>query len=246
MPPEIRELDAGFKVLVESEMEKYRADTFWTKEPETVEWIRSFKNGDIFWDIGANIGIYSLFAAKMLPASVIWSFEPQFINFIRLVQNVGLNSIPNIVPLNIAFGRVSRITQFYAKENEPGKSGGQIDAPVDEHGNNYKPQEVLPMISMSGDDFLKYFDAPPPNHIKIDVDGREEGIIFGLQYVLGIPLLKSILVELNPESSNSNMVESLIKSCGFSVDNEFNKMQNHSRVRREQEGIKARNVVFTR
>ena len=38
----------------------FRAETFKTKEPETIEWIDSFKKNSVFWDIGANVGIYSL------------------------------------------------------------------------------------------------------------------------------------------------------------------------------------------
>ena len=46
---------------------KWRVDTILSKEPETIEWIDSFKSDSkekiIFWDIGANIGLYSLYAA---------------------------------------------------------------------------------------------------------------------------------------------------------------------------------------
>ena len=43
---------------------RFRLNTFWTKEPETLEWIRSFKKKNktiIFWDIGANVGLYSIY-----------------------------------------------------------------------------------------------------------------------------------------------------------------------------------------
>ena len=44
---------------------KWRVDSFFFKEPETLQWIDSFtnKNKIIFWDIGANIGLYSMYAA---------------------------------------------------------------------------------------------------------------------------------------------------------------------------------------
>ena len=43
---------------------KWRVKTFFTKEPDTLKWIDNFKEDEIFWDIGANIGLYSLYAAK--------------------------------------------------------------------------------------------------------------------------------------------------------------------------------------
>ena len=39
----------------------YRIDTFLTKEPETIDWINNFKSNSNFWDIGANIGLYSIY-----------------------------------------------------------------------------------------------------------------------------------------------------------------------------------------
>lgn len=44
----------------------YRGKNFYTKEPETVAWINSFNKKNTFFDIGANIGIYSLYAASLI------------------------------------------------------------------------------------------------------------------------------------------------------------------------------------
>ncbi len=54
---------------------RYRAETFPTKEPETLEWIESFNEKSIFWDIGVNIGLYSIYAVKYNNAQV-YAFEP--------------------------------------------------------------------------------------------------------------------------------------------------------------------------
>ena len=50
---------------VPNKVTKWRIETFYEKEPETLEWIDSFNNAKkiIFWDIGANIGLYSIYAA---------------------------------------------------------------------------------------------------------------------------------------------------------------------------------------
>jgi hypothetical protein len=42
---------------------KWRVRTFASKEPETLNWIDQFKDESIFWDVGANIGLYSIYSA---------------------------------------------------------------------------------------------------------------------------------------------------------------------------------------
>ena len=42
----------------------YRADTFSQKEPETLAWIDTFQKNSVFWDIGANVGLYSIYPVK--------------------------------------------------------------------------------------------------------------------------------------------------------------------------------------
>ena len=55
---------------VPNQLNRFRVDTFATKEPETLEWIETIPQGSTFWDIGANIGLYSLYAARARGCSV--------------------------------------------------------------------------------------------------------------------------------------------------------------------------------
>ena len=55
-------------IRISTPNEHHRADTYATKEPETIEWLRdNLRDGDVFYDVGANIGLYSLYAAKLQP-----------------------------------------------------------------------------------------------------------------------------------------------------------------------------------
>ncbi|GAG85937.1 unnamed protein product, partial [marine sediment metagenome] len=76
-----------FKMIQETKWEKWRADWFWGKEPETLKWIESFEPHSGFADIGANIGQYSLYAAML--EHVVVAFEPQPANFQSLLRNIG-------------------------------------------------------------------------------------------------------------------------------------------------------------
>ena len=69
-----------------------RATTLLSKEPETIQWIDGFKDGVVLWDIGANVGVYALYAAIRRKASVL-AFEPSAPNFHVLSRNIHLNSL---------------------------------------------------------------------------------------------------------------------------------------------------------
>src|SRR5512137_3131814 len=102
-----------FKIAVENQIEQYRADTFWTKEPETVAWIASFNSGDVFMDIGANVGIYSLYAAALDRNRIIYALEPDIPNYLRLRLNRATNRFHNIKIFNLALAGKTDIGQFY-------------------------------------------------------------------------------------------------------------------------------------
>jgi hypothetical protein len=68
-----------------------RAKTLLTKEPHTLEWIDAMPAGCRFWDIGANIGTMSLYAALRGDLSIS-AFEPSAVNFHLLTANMQLNN----------------------------------------------------------------------------------------------------------------------------------------------------------
>ena len=68
-----------FEIYDYGEICRYRASSFLYKEPETIKWIDSFNSSEYFLDIGANIGIYSLYAAKKGISTTC--IEPDALNF---------------------------------------------------------------------------------------------------------------------------------------------------------------------
>lgn len=241
-----------FKLNLESDMEKYRAETFWTKEPETIAWIEGFKEnkepwkGCSFFDVGANIGLYSLYAASLYPQLIIIAFEPQLENFIALCENIKLNGFNHIIPVFGGFGAETKIGTFEQRRYDRGSStGNYIDADIDcqsPWNNNFWRL----CLTFNLNAFCSFFGIP--EYLKIDVDGAEYNIIGeALNTVFKNDILKACLIEFDiTDKQKANMYVSAIRDCGFSFINKYQKMENHSNVRREKENIKVENIIFTR
>lgn len=159
------------------------------KEPGTVGWIEEFSKDDTVFDIGANVGAYSLIMSKF--AKKVYAFEPSVFNFNVLIKNVYTNKAPNIVPLNIALSQYRKLGTFVYSSTETGGSGHSFgQSPV---GGAYK-QEI---ISCSIDEFVEDFKIEAPNHIKLDVDGIEYEILKGATETLSRKTFKSLMVEVD-------------------------------------------------
>ncbi|MDO8571545.1 MAG: FkbM family methyltransferase [bacterium] len=187
------------------------------KEPETVEWIQEFfKKGDVFYDIGANIGAYSLVAAKYCKGEIsIYAFEPSFLNYAQLSKNIFINKCQAcIVPLNIALSDKTAIGNFHHRNLVPGGALHSLGEAVDQNKNTFIPVFTQPVLSYTIDDLIKEFNIPLPNHIKLDVDGIEMSILKGAKEMFSHSSLRSILVEMNDDK---NEIIDYLAKWGFHV-----------------------------
>ncbi len=226
-----------FEMYITNEIELWRHDSFWTKEPETLEWISDFKEKAIFFDIGANIGIYSLYCAAIHPDSLIFAFEPVRCNYARLIQNIALNGFNNIIALPIGMSGVTRLDKMYEISQETGHSGSLINQlPIEKVTKEY----MVPTITI--DDFARMWGIIP-DHIKIDTDAGEYDIIEE-GYITLLTEVESCLVEVNDHREE---ILRIFDDTGFTIDNCYNTINNHSRHRRQNEkGNTAENIIFTR
>jgi FkbM family methyltransferase len=176
-------------------MSKYRVDTFSTKEPETLEWIDRIPRGSVMWDIGANIGLYSCYAARTRDCRV-FAFEPSVFNLEALARNIFLNELMariTVVPLplseELAVGRLGMTsTDWGAALSTFGQSYGHDGEPL-------RKVFEYPTLGLSMVDAVNLLRIPQPDYIKMDVDGIEHLILKG-----GIPILRGVrgvLVEIN-------------------------------------------------
>tara|TARA_R110000787_G_scaffold89306_2_gene189138 strand:- start:2459 stop:3358 length:900 start_codon:yes stop_codon:yes gene_type:complete len=189
-----------------------RAKTILTKEPDTIHWIDNhFSVDDVFYDIGANIGVFSLYAAKKKSAQV-FAFEPMCTNYDLLNKNIFLNNLSRkILAFNIAFDNQNRFSTLHLSAFLAGKSGHGF-APDDDFESVFEQG----MYGMTLDSFIFDYDQPFPRHIKIDVDGNEPRIISGMRKTLTDTRLRSIAVELMPkERPEDAHVIDKITNAGF-------------------------------
>ena len=202
-----------------------RADTLLTKEPETLTWIDSFTPGDVFWDLGANVGVYSLYAAIERQAKVL-AFEPSAANYWVLNRNIQLNHADRqINAYCFALAGGMRLGVFNMADVDPGGACYRFDGSLDEI--DYPCVGLRPvmyhqaMISFSIDQFIDCFGPPFPNHVKIDVDGTEEQILSGGVRTLGDPRLKTLLVEVEDKRGQRERIDELTAQAGLTCSGCF-------------------------
>jgi FkbM family methyltransferase len=180
------------------------------KEPYTVAWLeRSLQDGDVFYDIGANIGAYSLIAAAASPESVrVIAFEPGYDNYSALCANIVLNELGNrIVALPVLLGSSTALTPFRYR---------RLGVGVAQHDSlgeaSWEPVYEQPMLAYRLDDLVRQFKLPPPTHVKVDVDGAEVAVLQGAEQTLASPALRELLVEVQP---GDQRVEPMLARWGF-------------------------------
>jgi len=180
-----------------------RAKTMFKKEPETINWLDSFSEGKIFWDIGASVGTFSLYAASTKGANVV-SFEPMPNTYAVLVENILTNRLNSqIEAFCISLSDHTDIGTLYITSTVAGTSEHNIHRKNDTPQSAHRYQTTQSSLCYTIDDFIDQFSIRPPNYIKIDVDGNENKILRGARRTLKSVSLRSILLEIDENNDVS-------------------------------------------
>lgn len=198
-----------------NDVSRWRASVFYDKEPETIEWIDGFAAGDVLWDIGANVGHYSIYAGAR--GHQVLSFEPSAANYYVLNASLEKSQLSNTVKaFCLAFSDVSETGDLNMQTTDFGGALSSFNSEVGFDGRKIDTVYRQGMIGYSIDDFVARFTPTFPNHIKIDVDGIEDKIIQGAPETLRDQRLKSISIELDdarPDYTAAIIAE--IERAGF-------------------------------
>lgn len=193
-----------------------RVITFSTKEPETLEWIDNMTAGSILWDIGANVGLYSVYAAKKKQC-LVWAFEPSVFNLELLSRNIFLNDLADLictVPLPLTDKLGSSKMRLTSRE-----WGGALSTFGQEFGWDGKAIRKVfeyQTIGVSMEDAVNLLAIPQPDYIKLDVDGLEHFILKGGFSVL--QKVKQILIEVNDDfEEQADSCRTLLTQAGLTL-----------------------------
>jgi FkbM family methyltransferase len=189
-----------------------------TKEPDTINWIDEYINdGDVLYDIGANIGVYSLYAAKYKNATT-YSFEPESANYYYLNKNIYHNNLSNkIKAYNIALNDSNLLSVLNLSQFRPGAGDHNFNKELDANHKKFNSAFKQGMIGLSVDDFIYEWGGETPNHIKIDVDGNEHIVINGMTNILKDMKLKTIAIEVNLNLESDDELKNKLISYGFKL-----------------------------
>ena len=195
----------------------WRIDTFFTKEPDTLNWIDNFEDKEnlIFWDIGANIGLYSIYNSIRNPKSITFSFEPSSSNLRVLTRNISINNLEkniHVVPMPLTNNK-----NIFSEMNEGNfVEGGALNSFGVEYnysGNDFTPIMKYRVLGTSMNYLIENSILDVPDYIKIDVDGIEHLILQGGDRFLYDKKIKSILIEVNEDfkEQHSKIIELMNK-----------------------------------
>lgn len=188
------------KFFVPNQLTEWRVDSFYYKEPETLQWIDSFqKKKNIFWDIGANIGLYSIYNSLKNKNSKTICFEPSTSNLRILSRNISINNLDNNISI-FSIPLTNKENKFLTMNENQFIEGGALNTFGENfnfEGKRFTSNHKYKLFGTSINYLLKNNLLAEPDYIKIDVDGIEHLILESANKYLSSKKIKSILIEIN-------------------------------------------------
>ncbi len=213
----------GARITLHSEYELRRVAKKKAVERPIEDWVRSFRAGEVFYDIGANTGAFSLLAGLAHEGRVpVYAFEPSFSSYEALTRNIIANKLTqSVYPLPIAFYSETGLRQFHYRRLEAGAAKHGVDVPLDAKSREmFEPVVSHPVLTMTLDDFVARFGAPLPVHLKIDIDGHEILVLAGATRALS-ESVRTLCVEVVQSDQADSRPEALQKhlaASGFELE----------------------------
>jgi FkbM family methyltransferase len=182
------------------------------------EFLEELRADDVFWDIGASFGLYTVIAAKKVTASgAVVAFEPERHMRGLLVQNLRLNGLSSVSVRGTALGDRDGVTELFPAANpNPGTSSlaRREDYRLREHG--------ITVELRRGDSIAGKAGSPAPTCLKIDVEGGEGRVLAGMGTLLDDRRLRLILCEVHPRllpsfGDSAESFERALTAAGFAI-----------------------------
>jgi FkbM family methyltransferase len=212
------ELDVEEKKLIFSTptiFTLWRVESLFTKEPWTIEWLNELTPEDLLLDVGANVGMYTIWAAAIRHCRVI-AIEPESTNYSILNKNILQNNLDKLVQA-YSIG-LSNVNEFCMLNMADLRAGGSNHAAGEALNFNLKPMSAKfqqGCVVFALDELIDKKCIPVPSRIKIDVDGFEHKVISGARKTLQHSNVKSLLIETNTNLSEHKKMVQDLENLGF-------------------------------
>ena len=225
-----------FSLQCNNQITHYRWEEYNSKEPETLDWIdRYIKDGDTFFDIGANIGAYSIYAAKRHPGAHVVAFEPEYANLHLLRDNVVENRLSERVSTySVALSDRSGLSTLHIQDLTPGaahSTESTKDLSMTISGKRVVAREGTYALCL--DEFCQR-STLKPNYIKLDVDGTEPQILEGAAQTLAGVSLRSLILEMPDSGASRDLCRKSLSEAGLQLEwhDKTGKSQNEIWIRK--------------
>jgi len=182
-------------------------------EPLMDEWISSFDDRVVYWDIGACIGTYAMRAA--LQNATVVAFEADVMNASLLAENLALNNLhENILLVPLALDTETASNLFFRRDG--GSPGHALHSVAQPSGYLDTFEGIsVPTVTVSLSDALRLWSLKQPTHLKIDVDHNEFRILKGAESILAG--VQEIYIETNSLIDEHGEIHSYLEQHGFTL-----------------------------
>jgi FkbM family methyltransferase len=214
-------VDAGVRTLLYSDsgrIARKRVEGLYHKEPTTIAWLESFTQEDLLFDVGANVGMYTVYAGAWTGCRVC-AFEPEALNYAELNKNIQLNKLDrHVTAYCCAVTDEVGLDILYLSALAPSNSHHDFgecrwEGPATRMGPSAEARPRQGCFGVTLDHLAQSLGTP--THLKIDVDGLEHLVLQGGQRTLEDPKLRTVLLENDFSLAHSAAMVQLMENLGF-------------------------------
>jgi len=192
------------RYVVSNSHSEARVKTLFEKEPTTIPWLETFKPNETLVDIGANVGMYSIYAAVMTGCR-IFAFEPESLNYAELNKNIFANRLNDrVLALCMALSDGEKVDYLNLgcfgasySHHDFGENTWFEDKWFGDKFTRKDARLRQGSVSSTLDLLVERGVIPVPDHVKIDVDGIEYRVFAGARKTFADPRVQTVLMEIN-------------------------------------------------
>ena len=198
----------------------FRWYLFKTKEAEVRRYIYEYiGEGDVFFDIGANIGVFSVYAAKRHPGVACSCFEPEYSNLFLLKENIVHNALVERANIfSVAVGDFMGLSKLNLQDLTPGSAAHtESKTAIGQTLEGYPVVWTEGIVSVTLDQICREVGVTP-NAMKIDTDGNEDKVLRGAADTLRQKQLRSLVIEMPESFEQECACAQMLAEAGFQLD----------------------------